>query len=397
MVLPEYVSDYISRLNKAGFDAYVVGGCVRDLLLNTTPEDWDICTIASPDEIIEVFKDCKIIKTGIKHGTVTVIKDHKSAEITTFRSDGEYIDNRRPSSVEFVDSLDLDLMRRDFTINAMAYSPKSGIVDLFGGRYDLEKRLIRAVGNPIERFNEDALRIMRGLRFSSILDFKIQSETKEAIHSLKENLNNVSGERIWVELKKLFMAKTCGKTLSNYRDIFSVALNIGYKAGEVDPHIIDKLPYNMALRLFFCCLFLSENNDIFKNCTNAIRRLKVDNDTKKTVLAFAELMVTPLPDNLAETRWLVGKFSFEIMEGFFALIQYINKADYSDIKGHLSKIKKDNLCCSIKELAINGNDLIENGVTDGKKIGETLYKALALVIDKNIVNDKKTLLSRLFL
>ena len=184
MELPRTVSALIARLEQAGYSAYAVGGCVRDSLLSLEPHDWDLCTSARPEEMLEVFRGERVAETGLKHGTLTVIMDHVPYEITTFRTDGSYTDHRHPDSVSFVREVAGDLSRRDFTVNAMAYSPRTGLVDLFGGREDLERRVIRCVGVPRERFTEDALRILRALRFASVFDFSLDPETEEALRAL---------------------------------------------------------------------------------------------------------------------------------------------------------------------------------------------------------------------
>ena len=196
MELPRTVSDLISRLENAGFSAYAVGGCVRDTLLSLEPNDWDLCTSARPEEMQEVFRGEHVVETGLKHGTLTVVINHVPYEITTFRTDGSYTDHRHPDSVTFVKEVAGDLARRDFTVNAMAYSPRDGLVDLLGGREDLSRRIIRCVGVPKERFEEDALRILRALRFASVYDFSVDPETEEALRLLAPTLKNVAAERI---------------------------------------------------------------------------------------------------------------------------------------------------------------------------------------------------------
>ena len=199
--IPAHAQIVVDRLERYGYEAYVVGGCVRDSLLGRTPKDWDVCTNALPDEVLRVFRRFHVIKTGLKHGTVTVMVNHEPVEVTTYRIDGEYTDNRHPDAVQFVSEIEADLARRDFTINAMAYSPTRGLVDAFGGQEDLAAKQIRCVGEPDERFNEDGLRLMRALRFAARYNFDIERETAYSIHRNRHLLENVSAERIFSELK----------------------------------------------------------------------------------------------------------------------------------------------------------------------------------------------------
>jgi len=221
-MLPEEVNIAFDMLTNAGFEAYIVGGCVRDFLMGTDPDDFDITTSALPFEIKEVFKDFKVIETGLKHGTVTVVIKHFHLEITTFRTESSYSDNRHPDHVHFTRSLKEDLARRDFTVNAMAYNPVVGLVDIFGGRKDLENKIIRTVGEAKERFSEDALRILRALRFASKLGFDIEENTLQAARELKESLKNVAAERVYVEFTKLLCGKNTGSVLMSCPDILGV-------------------------------------------------------------------------------------------------------------------------------------------------------------------------------
>ena len=222
--LPKSVELILSKLNNCGYEAYIVGGCVRDSIIGTTPHDWDICTSALPEQVMEVFEGYKIIPTGLKHGTVTIIIDDAQYEVTTYRIDGKYEDNRHPKEVSFTSDLKEDLSRRDFTINAMAYNPSIGLVDYFGGKKDIRKKLIKCVGNPDERFNEDALRIMRTLRFASTYGFVITEETSSAVHCNVALLNNIAKERINTELCKLLCGEGVLEILLNYNDVISTII-----------------------------------------------------------------------------------------------------------------------------------------------------------------------------
>lgn len=224
LAMPEDAACIIRRLNEKGYPAYAVGGCVRDALLQKTPKDWDICTGATPAQMQEVFAGWHVVETGLQHGTLTVVCHHTPYEVTTFRTDGEYTDHRHPDSVIFVQSVEKDLARRDFTINAMAWHPAEGLVDCFGGQEDLQRGLIRCVGNPVDRFTEDALRILRALRFASVYGFAIEAETAAAIHQLKDTIAHVAAERIQVEMTKLLCGDHAADILRAFRDVVAVIL-----------------------------------------------------------------------------------------------------------------------------------------------------------------------------
>ena len=237
---PKEVNTIIQKLNNSGFEAFIVGGCVRDCIMGNAPHDWDICTSAKPDQTQACFCDYKTIDVGKKHGTIGVVMHGGIYEITTYRVDGEYEDNRHPQSVEFTSNINDDLSRRDFTVNAMAYNEKDGFVDSFGGREDIANKLIKCVGNPTDRFNEDSLRILRGLRFASRFDFEIEANTAKAIHDCKSLLHNVANERIREELIGILCGKSAEKILNDYRDVILPDAAIVY----ADP------PYNNTTAYF---------------------------------------------------------------------------------------------------------------------------------------------------
>ena len=261
--IPSKAKTIITLLENAGFEAFCVGGAVRDSIMGLNPTDWDITTSASPEDTVMVFKDYKTVDTGLKHGTLTVVIDKTPFEVTTYRVDGDYNDNRHPENVHFTKNLINDLSRRDFTVNALAYNDKTGLVDLYGGQEDIYNSIIKTVGNPSARFQEDGLRIMRALRFASVLGFTIESETAKAIHDNKDLLKNISAERLAVELSKLVCGKNAFNILTEYWDVLSVFIPeiksaVGFKqygkkhAYDVWEHIchtVDTIPQDKVLRL----------------------------------------------------------------------------------------------------------------------------------------------------
>ncbi|MFA9424196.1 MAG: CCA tRNA nucleotidyltransferase, partial [Sedimentibacter sp.] len=231
--MPNEVKKALNILNSNGFEAYIVGGCVRDAILGSIPSDWDITTSARPNEICNCFHDYRTIETGIKHGTVTILINHMQLEITTYRIDGKYSDNRRPDSVLYTDEISMDLRRRDFTVNALAYND-NGIVDLFGGRDDIGEKTIKCVGRPDERFKEDGLRILRALRFASVLNFKIEGNTSISIHENKKLLNNISFERINNEFCKLVLGSNFYDVMVEYKDVIEIFIpEVRKLSGEI--------------------------------------------------------------------------------------------------------------------------------------------------------------------
>jgi tRNA nucleotidyltransferase (CCA-adding enzyme) len=345
MILPDYVTKIIKALESARYEAYVVGGCVRDLLLGLTPDDYDITTSATPDEVKAVFEYTH--DTGLKHGTITVISDDTPVEVTTFRIDGEYSDNRRPDSVTFTRSLREDLSRRDFTINAMAGqltidNGQLTIIDPFGGQNDLENRIIRAVGDPHKRFNEDGLRILRALRFAVVYRFEIEPRTMAAIDELRGLIHNIAGERIAVELNK----------------------------SAVGFYGLDKVA---SLALFF---------DDYIRARRLMRRLKYDNDTfhkVSTVLKYRHLVIKPCK---RAVKRVLNRFGEEM---FFRL------ADWR-VESIAREVIDSGECWSLAQLAVKGGDLVELGFK-GERIGMVLRHLLQMVICERVVNEKGELLN----
>lgn len=426
-------AEILNILENAGFEAYLVGGCVRDTLMNRTFHDTDITTNALPEQIIEVFKNYKTIPTGIKHGTVTVILNSIPYEITTYRIDGKYSDSRRPDSVEFTTSLREDLARRDFTINAIAMNSKGEISDYFNGTDDIRNKIIRCVGCPEKRFEEDALRIMRAVRFSSQLGFEIEQKTAKAIHSMKDRLKNISKERIREELDKLICGKNCLNVLLEYSDIITVIIPefqkcIGfdqhspYHKYTVWEHIARAVSFapqdNIQIRraLFFhdiakpiCAKFDESGRGHFYNhakigsemTKDIMKRLRYDNDSITTV----STLIAYHSDKIL-TKKNIKKLISVIGDKLFIELIEMKKCDNSakndfvrdeniqldEILSETYKIIENNECCNMHMLAINGNDLIKSGLK-GVEIGDTLKELLNLVIEETLPNEHDILLN----
>ncbi|MBR4020616.1 MAG: CCA tRNA nucleotidyltransferase [Firmicutes bacterium] len=374
MEIPEHVQYILSTLNKAGHEAYIVGGCVRDALMGKEPNDWDVCTSALPEETKTAFSGGQTIDTGLKHGTVTVLSQEKPVEITTYRIDGEYEDSRHPKAVEFTRSLQEDLARRDFTINAMAYHPDKGIIDLYGGRDDLHRGYIRCVGEPRKRFQEDALRIMRGLRFAATLNFAIDSETADAMYLEKERLQNISKERINVELSKLILGDHADLIVRQYIDILQTAAE-GMQLPQTD---ISAYPPALAIRLA----------EVFpKDTGKYLRLLKYDGNTIRWARVLSRLRNTPAP---TEPKKEMVKFLHK--HGEIITAMHYARAGTEELAA-LGGLLQQNPCYKVSDLAVNGHDLIEAGINPGPALGYALNHLLDLVMEEEIPNEKNALLA----
>lgn len=368
----EYI---ISDLNKSGFSAYAVGGCVRDMLLEREVTDVDITTSALPDEIKSVFSTLPVIETGIKHGTVTVLIDHKPYEITTFRTESGYTDSRHPDAVSFVSDVASDLARRDFTVNAIAYSSREGIIDLFGGMEDLNNKIIRAVGDPFLRFSEDALRILRALRFSSTLGFAIEPETAKAIFALSDSIQKVSKERIYSELKKLLCGTNAVAVLTKYRSVVEQIINI---KGDISS--LSKLPPDHRFRFAALC---------GDTAAESLSALRADNETKRACKILAES--TPVPTDKTALKHYISSLGRDDAR----LVSCYRKSLYGEDRADMmQKLLSSDECLFQNDLAINGNDLIALGIK-GSDIGTTLKNLLASVLNGEIENTKQSLINSL--
>ncbi len=447
MTMPEAVKRIISKLQSAGYEAYAVGGCVRDAILGRTPEDWDITTSASPMEMKELFSHT--IDTGIQHGTVTVLYDHVGYEVTTYRLDGEYEDHRHPKQVTFTSELREDLRRRDFTINAMAYNEEQGLVDLFGGREDLERHVIRCVGDPMERFTEDALRIMRAARFSAQLGFSIDSETERAMKALAPDLKRVSAERVRTELTKLLLSDhpekletcfTCGITAVvlpefdrmmeqsqvNQHHAYSVGLHTikcleylhtdpAYVAA--DKKIKTTLNYTMLLHDVAKPLCVTTDKNGFEHfyghqdmgaeiAVEILRRLKFDNDTihgVKRLVKYHDARFQIKEDSRKALRRLMNKVGLEWMPYLFPIGRsdtsgqsetYYDSAmeNIANLERMYKEIIAREECVCLRDLCVTGRDLMEIGFTSGPSLGQALAALLHEVIEDPEANEKEHLL-----
>lgn len=383
--LPSSVLRAITDLNRAGFEAYVVGGCVRDTLMGKSPYDWDITTSALPDETLAVFSAYRTIHTGLQHGTVTVVIDELPLEITTYRIDGTYSDGRHPDSVAFTPSLTEDLRRRDFTINAMAYHPDLGLVDPFGGRKDLEHSVIRCVGDPMQRFTEDALRILRGLRFASALGFAIENATADAIHRLAPTLHAVSVERITSECKRLLCGNYATEILENFADVFAVFMP--ETANKISGVRLSDLPSVLRVRL--AALFQAADMS-GEQAADILRRLRLDTQT----ITDVNSLLTPLSKSVytedAYILRLLNRLGPELVWDYFAL----HNMDVATIQRTKALLDGD-ACYKVSMLAIDGQDLMRFGMPSGPKIGQTLNRLLESVMDGVCDNTKSSLLDYL--
>lgn len=436
MDMPKNVDIAINLLQSAGFEAYAVGGCVRDSMLGKTPNDWDITTSAKPEDMKSVFADFHCIDTGIKHGTVTVVIDGEPLEITTFRLDGEYEDNRHPKSVTFTSNLGADLGRRDFTVNAMAYSKMTGTVDLFGGQKDLKNGIIRCVGDPDRRFNEDALRILRALRFASALDFEIEEKTAQSLLKNRALLGNISEERIAKELLKLVCGKGAKRILTDFAPVlFEILpeLQPMYKNSHDNPHhcydiyehtliaveSIDPEPtLRLAMLLHDCgkpavkkfdengvAHFYGHQRISAEISAQILARLKVSNKFRDEILFLVSNHDRwELYENTEKMPRYLSKFG---LDGVLKLLK-VMRADVlaqspeyryrldqtADAEETAKNLAAQKPCLSLSELQINGRTLMDIGIPQGRKLGAVLAQLLDEVIDGVTKNTQEALTTR---
>ena len=379
--LPKNVNYIISRLASCGYRADAVGGCVRDLLLGKSPSDYDLTTDATPEKIKEIFANERTVDTGIKHGTVSIILEGEQFEVTTYRVDGEYKDSRHPESVSFTRDIRDDLSRRDFTVNAIAYSSAFGLTDLFGGREDLENEIIRAVGDPYLRFTEDALRILRALRFSSTLGFSIEPNTARALREKKNLLTNVSAERIYVELRKLIEGKNAYNVLSEYGDVISVVLP------EIFPLALPEK--SLFERSDFICRLLSMLYLSGGSLDSLCQRLHTESHLRQLggrVISAVD-KYTGFDD--VKLTHILAELDVEGAETLLRLEILLGRLDPDALKR--LDVLKSNAVYKLSQLEIDGGDLISLGAR-GRRVGEILNLLLTAVIDGKMVNNKEKLL-----
>lgn len=431
--IPENVKKILNALEKSGYEAYIVGGCVRDSILGKDPRDYDVTTSALPEEVKSCLVGFNVIETGLKHGTVTVVSGDDYVEVTTFRIDGEYLDHRRPESVEYANNLADDLSRRDFTINAMAYNAKIGIVDNYGGQKDLFRQVIRCVGNPCIRFDEDALRIIRALRFASELGFEIDLPTKNAIHEMKNLLLNVAPERLAKEFELLIMGSSPANVLVSFADVFGTLFPeimpcVGFDqhsryhiydvwkhtAVAIENSVVDR---EVRLALFFhdiakpkCCVFDEEGSGHFPGHESEsaemaemiMRRMNFSSETIKCVTQLIKFhYVTPIDDEKVVKKLLsaVGpQYFFKLTEMMKSdsrakqsiCFERVQILEAMEAKAKLILHNKE--CISISQLDIKGTDIAALGV-QGSRIGEVLDELLMMHIDEKVRNEKAELIS----
>ena len=378
--LPEYIQIILSRLESAGEEAYVVGGSLRDALLGLEPHDYDVATSALPEKTARVFSDMRVIETGLKHGTLTVMSDSHPIEITTFRIDGSYTDSRHPESVSFTRKISEDLSRRDFTVNAMAYSEARGLIDVFGGRADLEARLIRAVRDPRERFEEDALRILRAFRFSAQLGFEIDGDTLAACGEKREGISKLSAERICAELFKLLVSKSPESSLLQMKELGI----LGYIFGEYSPsdriiELVSKMQNECASRLGF---LLCEADE--ESARNILNFLKCSNKQKATALAVRRGSAFSVrePKDAGRLAALSGDYSPFALRA--SVILGISPPD-AEVWFEESRAPR-----GIGDLAISGRDIMALG-GKGAQIGKTLDALFEMAVDSPQLNEREAL------
>lgn len=434
--IPSKVEFIIKTLEEQGFEAYAVGGCVRDSILGRKPNDWDITTSALPLQVKELF--ARTIDTGLQHGTVTVMLAKEGFEVTTYRVDGEYEDGRHPKDVTFTACLEEDLKRRDFTINAMAYNPRKGIVDLFGGMEDLKNGILRCVGNPLERFTEDALRILRAVRFSAQLGFEIEEHTTNALRVLAPNLKKVSAERIQVEMlkllvspnpdyiKKAYEAGITKEFFPEWDQCMITEQHTPHHMRTVGEHTLLTLKNIRADKVLRLTMLLhdigkpimkttdAEGRDHFKGHAEAgekiakeiLRRWKLDNDTIHQVCHLVKWHGYRPEAELKAVRRAMNKIGEEMFPLYLEvqMADTLSKSEYKQeekkqrllgVERCYRKILEERQCVSLKSLAVTGKDLIEAGISPGKQIGEILNQFLEHVLEHPEDNQKDILLKKL--
>lgn len=427
--------EMLDKINAEGFEAYFVGGAVRDFIMDKAFQDIDITTSAHPEEIKRIFSDCNVIDTGIKHGTVTVMYNNRPIEITTFRTELGYEDNRHPDKVVFCKNLSEDLKRRDFTVNSLCIDNKGEFIDIFGGIEDIKSKTLKAIGNAEERFKEDALRILRALRFASVLGFDIDKNTAAAIHKCKDLILNVANERIASELRKMITGKNIRNVLLEFSDVFSVVIPelaacVGFEQHnfhhkyDVYTHIatvVEASPETDYIRLAALfhdigkplCFSLDENgighfySHAVKSseiAVNTLKRLRFDNETINKVQLLVKQHDAYIDEDSKTLKRKLNRFGEQALRDLISVqrADTLGLADeyhkrlihFSELEKVLDTIVENNNCFTVKNLDINGNDIIALGLS-GKEIGDALNLLLEAVIDEKVENCKESLINYL--
>lgn len=433
MVLPQQVKTALTRINQAGFEAYVVGGAVRDGVRGTLAGDWDITTSALPEQVERIFSRCRLIETGIKHGTVTVLVDEMPLEITTYRQDGAYTDHRRPDSVSFSTSLREDLARRDFTINAMAYHPDEGLIDPFGGQADLRRGIIRCVGQPKRRFSEDALRILRALRFASCLDMALEEETARAALVCADDLHQIAAERVQIELTKLLCGRAAERVLREAAPIVGAVLpeilpcvgfsqHTKYHNRDVWAHCLAAMqaaPADPVVRWAAllhdiakpACFTMGEDGvghfygHAEKSAEAAeviLTRLRFDAVRKAQIVTLVRYHDLPVSDQQKPLKRALGRFTEQTLRQLLAIHRadtlahapccYDRLAECDQAEAALDALLRQKPCFTVKDLAVNGHDMMALGLR-GRAVGAALRACLEAVIDEAVMNEREALLA----
>ena len=400
--LPPKVRYIINKIYENNYEAYIVGGCVRDAILGFEPNDYDITTSASPNTIQEIFKDFKCIETGIEHGTVSVVIEDEIFEITTYRIEGEYKDHRRPDKVDFTDRLEEDLKRRDFTINAMAYNEKKGLIDLFGGKEDLNNKIIKTVGNPYDRFNEDGLRMIRAIRFSSKLNFTIEKETLKAIYDKSFIINNISLERITDEFTKIILSDKPENIKYLFETKLLKYLNISNEddIGKLKQFyneivILKKINKNLEKRLALLDYIVEKNNINCKSfCNELIYSKKIIKNHNIILTLLKNIEIDHL--DKVEIKKILSGVDRNLLEEYLDIsrIIYDKEKKVDEIIDILSEIEENNECYIIKNLKVNGRDIMSLGYKN-KEVGEVLNYLLEIVIEDYTLNKKDVLIKKI--
>lgn len=392
--IPAPAEEILTKLNENGYEAYLVGGCVRDMILGREPGDWDITTSALPEQVKQVFR--RTVDTGIQHGTVTVMMGDEGYEVTTYRIDGEYADGRHPDSVTFTPSLTEDLKRRDFTVNAMAYNGNTGLVDEFGGMEDLGRGIIRCVGEPMDRFSEDALRILRAIRFSAQLGFAIEGRTYEAIRAIAPNMVHVSKERIQAELTKLLLSPHPGHISMVYETGISPYVSETFHKVPLlgMPSVPAQVPpvRHMRWAAFLRKCMPDEAVKILKD-------LKLDNDTINRVRTLISWQDYGLGPDKYSIRIAMSRMEPDLFDDLLEFRLCLSEAGARQDLGHtallVDEIRRAGDCISLKTLAVGGNDIIKAGIRPGREVGLTLARLLEMVLEEPARNTKEYLLQHL--